>query len=123
MGLWNSNTLRWTYQRCSEEYVDGITLTASSGPLSLAGLSVAHATWKSQIIDYSLVDGSGNQRVGRLLVTTDGTDISISHDFTETADVLVSFDAIVNGANVDIRYTAGANGGATMFADVKRLRS
>jgi hypothetical protein len=107
----------------AQEYVDGIAISPSTTAV-ISDLTVAHASWKSQILEYSLVDNSGNRRVGRLLITTDGTDVSVAHDYAETAAIAISWSAAINGANLEVSYTSGAIGVTnTMCVDVKRFRA
>jgi hypothetical protein len=64
------------------------------------------------IVEYSL-QKSGIYRVGRFLITNDGTNVGFNDDYTETAFSGVNFQAQVSGLNVEIVYTStltGANG-------------
>ena len=74
-------------------------------------------------ITYKLKEATSNDiKIGTLKVVTNGTSIAYSDIGVETLGTGVSFDAIINGANVEIRYSSGANA-ATMRADIKRFLS
>lgn len=105
-----------------EAYVHAITLTASTTAVATA-LSFAHASFEGVEIVYKIKEATTNRvRIGRLRVVTDGTNISLVDDQTETADVGVTWSAAINGANVEISYTTTANN-KTMRADIKRFKA
>lgn len=106
-----------------EEYLDAITLTASSSNTAASALSFAFASFEGCEITYKIKEATTSRvRIGRLRVVTDGTNISIADDFNESADVGVTWTAVVNGSNIDLQYTTTANN-KTMRADVKRFRA
>ena len=65
---------------------------------------------------------TNNVRIGTIRVATNGTDISLNDMSTETGDLGISFSAVVNGANINIRYTSDTNA-ATMCCDMKRIKA
>lgn len=100
--------------------VNGLSYGGLVGPLTIlddkntwtAAISFNKTTYKYAIIEYSLAK-SGTYRVGRFLVTNDGTNIGFNDDYTETVFSGVNFDAQINGSNVEVIYTSsltGANG-------------
>lgn len=91
-------------------YVTNATLTASQTSAVLANFTFAHGTYAGETIDYKIKEATtGRLRVGRLLIVSDGTTTSITDTFTETADVGVTWDLNINGANTEVRYTTTAN--------------
>lgn len=74
-------------------------------------ITLNKTTYPFVIIEYSLVK-SGVYRVGRFLLTNDGTNTGFSDDYTETAFSGVNFDAIISGSNVQIVYTTTSTGAA-----------
>ncbi len=69
-------------------------------------------SYKFAIVEYS-VDKSGSYRVGRLLVTNDGTNVSISDDYVEQNASGVLFSAVISGGNANVQYVssnAGSDG-------------
>ena len=85
-----------------EKAVASTALAASSTTL-ISGLSFAHATYKSAIIQYQFSEATTNaRRVGTLYVTTDGTTSSLSDTNADTAAISLDFSAAVNGANLEI---------------------
>jgi hypothetical protein len=106
-----------------EEYLHGIALSASQTNTVLASLSFAHASFEGQEVVYKMKEASTNRvRIGTLRIVTNGTDISLTDTYNETADLGVTWSAVVNGANIDVRYSSTANA-KTMRADVKRFKA
>lgn len=86
------------------------TLTASQSSAVAASFTFAHASYEGAIIDYKIHEATTNAiRTGSILISTNGTDKSITDTFTETGDVGVLWDLNINGANVEVRYTTTAN--------------
>lgn len=106
-----------------EEYIHGIALSASQTNTIITDLTFAHATFEGLEITYKLKEAtSNNVSIGTIRVVTNGTNIVLNDMSTETADLGVTFDAVVNGANVNIRYTSDTNA-VTMRADVKKIKA
>jgi len=106
-----------------QEYMHSLSLLASQTDTVLAGFTFAHASFEGVEIGYLIKDATtGRVRKGTLEIGTNGTDISINDRHGETGDVGVSWDAAINGANVEVKYTTGA-GAKTMRADVKRFKA
>lgn len=104
-----------------EEYIHAISLSASQTDTVITDLTFAHATYEGMEIVYKVKEATSNDvRIGTIRVVTNGTAVALNDVSTETADTGISFSAVVNGANINIRYTSGTNG-ATMRADVKRF--
>ena len=86
----------------------GITINDNQ----VAALSIVtfpHATFEHAILEYSVVR-NGENRTGRIVVSTNGTTVGFSDDFVETVAVGVSFTAVVNGSDLEIRYTSTSTG-------------
>jgi hypothetical protein len=79
----------------------------------VSGLTFAHASFNGCVIDYRIQKGT-LVRVGKMLVATDGTNVSLNDSFVETVDSTVVFEAVVNGANINIRHTNTESGTMTM---------
>lgn len=106
-----------------EDYKHGITLTASQTATVLSDLTFAHASYEGMEVVYKVKEATTNRvRIGRFTVVTDGTNVSISDTFNETADCGIVWDAAVNGANVEMKYTTTANN-KVMHCDVKRIKA
>lgn len=106
-----------------EDYVDSISLSASQTNAVIAALTFAHASFEGCEIVYKIKEATSNDvRIGTLRVVTNGTNVVLNDVSTETADVGITFDAVVNGTDINIRYSSGTNG-ATMRADVKKIRA
>lgn len=104
-----------------EEYVHSVSLSASQTGTVISAFTFAHASFDAVEIAYKLKDSAGALRVGTLRIVTDGTSVSINDAGTELGDSsAISFDAAVNGANIEVSYDSGANTG-TLRADVKRF--
>jgi len=104
-----------------EEYLHSISLAASQTNTAISSLQFAHASVEGLEVTYKLKQTSTNNvRIGTFRVVTNGTTAVISDTFTDSAETGISFSVAVVGANVEVRYSSGANG-ATMRADVKRF--
>lgn len=104
-----------------EEYIHSISLSGSQSGTTINDLTFAHATYEGCEIVYKLKEATSNDvRIGTIRVVTNGTSVVLNDASTESADTGISFSAVVNGANIEIRYDSGTNG-ATMRADVKRM--
>lgn len=72
------------------------------------------------MIEYSL-ERNGERRMGRIMLTHNGTFASISDDNTPTADLGIIFTADLSGSNIRLKYTSTATGfGATMKLSMRR---
>jgi hypothetical protein len=107
----------------SESYIHTATLTASQTNTVLSNLTFAFATTMAIDVQYTIKEATTNNvRVGHLRVVCNGTDIGISDDYADSADVGVSWDAAINGADVEINYTTTANA-KTFRASVKSFQA
>lgn len=104
-----------------ESYIHGISLAASQTDAVISELTFAHATFEGMEMVYKVKeDTTSSIRIGTVRVVTDGTNVVLNDMGTELSDTGITFDAVINGANVEITYSSGANG-AVMRADVKRI--
>lgn len=110
--------------------VVGISYPISSGSVSSASildnqsspvtlLTYAWAAAHNVQLQYSVIRSTGggtNDETGRLLISTDGVNASITRDSEYTSDTGLVFSAVVSGANLDLQYTSTATGfGATFY--------
>lgn len=77
-------------------------------------LSIDSTLFKHCVIEYSVVK-SGNFRTGRILLTTDGTNIGFSDDFVESSATGVTFSADMDGTNLDLEYISTLSGVSGTF--------
>lgn len=104
-----------------EEYIHSISLSGSQTDTVITALTFAHATYEGCEIVYKVKEAtSGDIRIGTIRVVTNGTAVALNDISTETADTGISFSAVVNGTDINIRYSSGTNG-ATLRADVKKI--
>ena len=75
----------------------------------ITGLTFAHASFNGCYVEYRIKKGT-LVRTGRFLVSTDGTEIAFNDSFVETVDSTVVFEAVINGANINIRHTNAESG-------------
>ena len=80
------------------------SLTANTSNEVISGMTFAFASFNGCIIEYRIKKGT-LVRVGRIMVATDGTNVALNDSFVETVDSTLVFDAVINGANVEIRQT------------------
>jgi hypothetical protein len=106
-----------------EQYIHATTLAASQTNAIVTALNFAHASYEGVEITYKIKEATTNAvRTGKLSIATNGTDVSIVDSFNETADVGVTWSAVVNGANINVRYTTTANT-KTARMDIKRFKA
>lgn len=101
--------------------LNGLKVTPQLGPLTVLDNQGAYTTlltldktqFKYVIMEYTLNKG-GEDRIGRLMFTNNGTVMGDDDDYVETAGGTgVNFQLIVSGSNVLLQYTStntGANG-------------
>lgn len=106
-----------------EEWYNTISLAASQTDTVISDLTTVHAVYEGLEIVYKIKEATTNNvRIGTLRVATNGTDITLNDVYTETADTGITFSAVINGGNINIRYSSGTNA-ATLRADVKRFNA
>jgi len=108
--------LKWNK---TDKFIDlgGLAVTALSSELSLVdgqgapvtAFSFDASSYNFTIVEYSLRRNTAKQ-VGRLYIVNDSSDVSITNDFGNLADVGVNFSAIVDGGLVKIQYTTTSTG-------------
>jgi hypothetical protein len=86
-----------------------LTLGANVTNEVVTVLTFAHAAYNGCIVDYRISKGT-LVRAGRLLVASDGTNVSLNDSFVETVDSTIVFEAVINGANINIRHTNTESG-------------
>lgn len=104
-----------------EEYIHSIALAGSQSNTTISAFTFAFASFEGLEITYKFKQTStSNVRIGTMRVVTNGTSVVLNDIYTDSADTAIAFSAVVNGSNIEIRYTSGTNGG-TMRADVKKF--
>lgn len=113
-----------------EQYFDALALAANTSAFTaISSLTFAHASFTGAILEYSIKEATSNaQRIGRLIVATDGTTSSSSDQYSETAQLGnatgLILQAAVNGANVEIQFNnTHATNACTMRVSVTRFRA
>lgn len=69
---------------------------------------------KYTVIEYSIERG-GEERIGRVLIATNGTAINFSDDFVETSTQGITLSVSLNGTNVELLYTSTSTGNTGTF--------
>lgn len=72
-------------------------------------ISMDKVTYPFLIVEYSIVR-NGDYRVGRLLISNDGTNVGFSDDFVETNVTGVTISASISGSNLLVEYTSSSTG-------------
>lgn len=123
-----SSTYEATSNFAVRSYSSSLSLAANVSTLTaISGLSFAKATYGGVIIDYVIREATSlKQRVGRLFVATDGTTVSSSDQYSETAALgsasILQLQAVVNGSNVEIQFiNTDATNACTMRAEVTKF--
>lgn len=106
-----------------EVYRDEINLSASQTNTVIGSLSWPHASYDALEIVYKIKENTTNtMRIGTLRIVTDGVNVLVNDLGTSLgAGPDVSFDATINGSQIEVNYTSGSNT-ALMRADVKLFR-
>lgn len=107
--------------------LDGLLYEVLQGPDTLMDnqtdqtiFTYTAATNKFAIIEYS-IERNTDVQVGRLLVTTNGSTVSLSDDMTAVGTPGVTFSAAISGPNVLIRYSTSSTGfGADFKYTIRR---
>lgn len=86
----------------------GITLNDNQVSPATA-FSFTAATYPFVVVEYSCVR-NGENRVGRMLISNNGTTTGFSDDFVETNSTGLNFQASVFGANINVEYTSTNTG-------------
>lgn len=109
-----------------EEYLHNATLTSSTTAV-LSALSFDGRNFKELQLDYMVKNGN-DRRGGTIYVVCNNasgvapSSVSLSDQYTETADVSLSWSAAVNGNNIEISYTT-SSGTYRLNADLKRFQA
>jgi hypothetical protein len=104
-----------------EEYIHSISLSSSQTNTAIAALTFAHATYEGLEITFKIKEAtSGDVEIGTIRVVTNGTNIASNTISVESSSTGITFDAVINGANIEVTYSSGSNA-ATMRADVKKF--
>jgi hypothetical protein len=83
-------------------------------------ISYDYTLYPFSIIEYSLVRNN-ERRVGRMLLTHNGTITNLSDDYSPTADLGITFSADLSGSNIRLKYISTASGfSATMKMSIRR---
>lgn len=107
-------TLNFTWGLINETQLLG-PLTILAGQTNAAtGISIPYATYNAIKIEYTLHRNT-DIRMGTLLLAATGAVAAVTDSNAETAAIGVTFDAVISGANIIVRYTSTAGNPATML--------
>ena len=96
------------------------TATLLDAASSQVTFSANATTYRYMIVEYSL-ERNGEYEVGRLLVTNNGTNASLTFDNANTVSLGVVFSAQISGANVQVLHTLTSTGfNANMKYTIRR---
>lgn len=87
----------------------GLNTTTLSDNTTGTVLTYDKTSFSYVILEYGVVRNGDNQ-VGRLMIVTNGTTVSISDDNTSTDTLGITFSAAVSGANINLNYTTTNTG-------------
>lgn len=88
--------------------------TISDNQISPAPIMSVSTTYTAAIVKYSM-KRNGNFRTGRILIATDGTNVSTSEDYVEEGTTGVVLTSAVSGGFVNINYTSTSTGFSGTF--------
>jgi len=132
-GLFNGTS--WTFNKkikqfdginfTEKEYIDEITLLDTQTNTVIPELTFDKTIFGSVIIKYQLKEAStNNSRTGQLDVVTDGTIVSIPDAYQKAGgNTDIIFNASVNGDDIEIDYSSGANEVTMRVTSIERTRT
>jgi hypothetical protein len=105
-----------------EQYIDSVTLTGSS---TVNVVSYPSASYVGAHIEYVIKSNAGEIRTGKVYIANkpDGSSVSMSDMFSETADCDVVLSADFASPDVRLRATESSGSNGTMRLDVKLIRA
>jgi hypothetical protein len=105
-----------------EQYVDSVTLTASS---TVNAATYAAASYVGVHVEYMIKTNAGEIRTGKVYLAnkSDGSSVSMSDQFSETADCEVILSADFSTPNIRLRAQNLNAAAATMRLDIKLIRA
>jgi hypothetical protein len=90
-------------------YKHELALSANQSNVALADVTFDSTVHQGCLIEYRIKDDtSGASRIGLLLVSTDGTNTTISDSFAETSPLGVSWSVGLADGDVEVRYTTNS---------------
>lgn len=108
-------------QSVYEEYTHSITILSSQTNTDIDALTELASEYDAMEITYRYKEDTTNYvRTGTFRVVTDGTNTQFNDSFIETNTTGLTFSAAINGLDIRIKYSTGANGGV-LRTDVKRF--
>lgn len=90
-------------------YKHGLSLSASQNATALAALTFDPSLYQGCLVEYKIKDSAGATRVGMLMISSNGTNTSVSDSFVETAPLGVSWSVGLGDGTVEVRYTTDAS--------------
>jgi hypothetical protein len=91
-----------------------------AGQTSFATALTYPATFRAAFVDYGIVRNT-DFRAGTLTIINDGATVSISDTGTEIGAMGVSFNAIISGSDVVVRYTSTSGATGNMYYQMRRM--
>lgn len=98
------------------EILQGPLVINDNQALATTIITYTAATYKNAVFEYS-IERDGENRIGRLLVVNNGTDVNLTDDSTNTggafsgvSDSEIVFSAVIVSGDVLIRYTSTSTG-------------
>lgn len=90
------------------EYTGRLTATITASMTNQVFFTFIANGHEATFVDYILNRGTGNVRIGTLMVLRQGSTVEVSDQHGELGTTGVTFSAVINGSNVDVRYTSTA---------------
>ncbi len=101
-------------------YLQGPYTLADNTSLETTILSYDYTLYPFSIIEYSLVRNN-ERRVGRIMLTHNGSITNLSDDYSPTSDLGITFSSDLSGSNIRLKYvTTSTTFNATMKLSIRR---
>lgn len=106
-----------------QEYLHSTALSASQTNTVISTLTFASSSFYGATLEILCKEATTNTvEMLTMLITTNGTTLNYTIIGTNTTTPNISFSATLNGSNVEIRYSSGANTG-TARINIKRFKA
>jgi hypothetical protein len=126
VGLFNGTI--WVFNNAVRYFIgtnyfeqDGLAVsTLADNTTAGTVFSLAYAGSQNIIVDYSVIR-AGAKETGSIFLTTNGSVVGISSEYSSTAPTGVTFSSIISGSNLILQYTTTSTGSSgTMMYSLKR---
>jgi len=104
-----------------EEYKHQMSIAANTADQVF--LIVDHTSIEGLMVDFKVKEATSDRvRIGKLMIATNGTDISLVEMMTETDELNLMFSAVIDNDDIVVRVSSTSANASTMRAIVKKIK-